>query len=253
MKYENKLFDELATQKKVAIKVSFEDEGLDFIDILNIKKFTLKHDIELLLKIAGAEAKRDFKDANKIGVEKIVAPMIESSFALSKYIKTALSFVDPKIIRLGFNMESKQCFDNIEIILSAKESDFLTSITVGRGDLAESYNLDRYEGSVNSSKIYDITKKTFLLGKSKGLKTYLGGSMNHQSEEFVLKLKSENLIDFFETRNMVFDISVLDNHSFDQIIDLAFDFEKNKMEARRSYYELLYNEDFERLKRLSNL
>ena len=253
MEFKNQLFEKLAKKRKIAIKVSFEDEGLDFVDVLNAKKLTLTYGIELLIKLAGAEAKRDFKDANKIGVDKIVAPMIESPFALSKYIKTALNFIDPKKIGLGFNMESKQCFENIESILETKESNHLSSITVGRGDLAESYGLDRYKGTVNSKEIYEITYKTFSLGRSKGLKTYLGGSMNYQSVDFIRELKNDNLIDYFETRNVVFDINVLDDFPFNKMIDLAFEFEKNKMEARRSYYELLFNEDFERLKRLGNL
>jgi hypothetical protein len=252
MEFKNELFRRLAKENKIAIKVSFEDEGLDFVDVLNAKKLTLTLGIELLIKLAGAEAKRDFKDVNKIGVDKIVAPMIESPFALSKYIKTALNFIDPKKIKLGFNMESKQCFENIESILETKESSHLSSITVGRGDLAESYGLDRYKGSVNSQEIYEITHKTFSLGRSKGLKTFLGGSMNYQSIDFINKLKNDNLIDYFETRNVVFDISVLDDFSFNEIIDLAFAFEKNKMESRRNYYELLFNEDFERLKRLGD-
>jgi len=76
--------------------------------------------------------------------------------------------------------------------------------------------------------------------------------MNYQSVDFISELKNDNLIDYFETRNVVFDINVLDDFPFNKMIDLAFEFEKNKMEARRSYYELLFNEDFERLKRLGN-
>lgn len=77
--------------------------------------------------------------------------------------------------------------------------------------------------------------------------------MNYQSIDFINELKKDNLIDFFETRNVVFNINVLDDLPFNEMIDLAFAFEKNKMVARRSYYELLFNEDFERLKRLGNL
>jgi hypothetical protein len=36
MDYNNKLFNELSSKNLVGIKVSFEDEGLDFIDVLNI-------------------------------------------------------------------------------------------------------------------------------------------------------------------------------------------------------------------------
>ena len=42
MNYNDKLFDNLCKKKLLGIKVSFEDEGLDFIDVLNIKKLCLK-------------------------------------------------------------------------------------------------------------------------------------------------------------------------------------------------------------------
>ncbi|MDA9963679.1 aldolase/citrate lyase family protein [Schleiferiaceae bacterium] len=253
MNYNDKLFDNLCDKNLLGIKVSFEDEGLDFIDVLNIKKLCLNKGIDLLLKIGGAEAKRDFKDANKIGVQKIVAPMIESSFALSKYIKTAESFVDLKKVSLGFNMESRQAYDNIHEMSNTNEFQRLSAITVGRGDLTESFGYDRYAGAVNSNEIYKVTRDTFLIGRNFGLKCYLGGSMNVESEQFVNQLLKENLLDYFETRNVVFSIKALEIYSFQELINIAFKFEQSKMSVRRSYYEKLYNEDLTRLERLKGL
>jgi hypothetical protein len=253
MEYNNKLFDELASKKLIGIKVSFEDEGLDFIDVLNIKKLTIHKKIDLLLKIAGAEAKRDFKDANKIGINKIVAPMIESKFAFSKYINTARNFVNLDNIKLGFNMESRQAYENIDEILNSDEAKYLSAITVGRGDLTESYGIDRYNGGVNSEKIYKVTHDTFSIGRKHNLKCYLGGSLNIDSEEFIKKLIKQNLLDFFETRNVVFNVEALKIDNFKNLINLAFDFEKSKMENRRFYYEKLYNEDLTRLERLNKI
>lgn len=253
MNFENKVFLNLAAKKNIAIKVSFEDEGLDFIDVLNIKKFTLKNNIDLLLKVAGAEAKRDFKDANKIGVEKIVAPMIESSFAFRKYISSVKQIIkDPKTT-FGFNMESHQCYNNIDEILSTEEARSINALTVGRGDLAESFGFDRYNGGVNSNEIFEITKETFEKAKAKNLKCYLGGSMNKESEAFCNELIDLNLLDYFETRNMVFSVKALSEFSFEELIEVAFSFEFEKMNTRRSYYESLYNEDVTRLNRLKKL
>lgn len=253
MDFNNTELKKLSSEKNVGIKVSFEDEGLDFIDVLGIKKLTLKHDIDLLLKVAGAEAKRDFKDANKIGVSKIVAPMIESHFAFKKYISSAKQIIkDPKTT-FGFNMESKQCYYNLDEILATDEVNFLSAITVGRGDLAESFGFDRYSGGVNSNEIFNITKETFEKGKSKNLKCYLGGSMNKESADFCKELIDLGLLDYFETRNMVFSIKSLKEFKFEDLIELAFSFEFEKMNSRRQYYELLYNEDIARLNRLKKL
>ena len=85
-----KLIKKLIEIKKfgvTAIKQSFEDEGASFHDVLVMRKITSAAKVELNVKIGGCEAKNDIIFCRKIGVDSIVAPMVESSYAIKKFIQ----------------------------------------------------------------------------------------------------------------------------------------------------------------------
>ena len=71
------------------IKQSLEDEGASFNDIKIMKKITSAAKVDLNVKIGGCEAKNDIFFCKKIKTNSIVAPMIESEYALRKFIQCA--------------------------------------------------------------------------------------------------------------------------------------------------------------------
>ena len=80
-----KLIKKLRKLKKynvVGIKQSLEDEGATFEDLIIMRKVTKKTKIKLNVKIGGCEAKNDIFFCKKISTDSIVAPMIESEYAL---------------------------------------------------------------------------------------------------------------------------------------------------------------------------
>lgn len=79
----------------------------------------------------------------------------------------------------------------------------------------------------------------------------LGGSMTVGSKDFVVELINDNLLDKFETRNIILHKDSLKIDNFENLIDLAFEMEHSQMVTRRDYYEKLFNQDFERIKKLS--
>ncbi len=62
---------------------------------MRLKEVVSDAGLELTIKIGGCEALRDMYEARVIGVSRIVAPMIESPYALSKYLK-ALRMAFPR-------------------------------------------------------------------------------------------------------------------------------------------------------------
>ena len=64
-----------------AVKAEFEAEGASFRDLVRLRRLTAHQDIALHLKIGGVEAIRDIKDAIDLGVDGLIAPMVESAFA----------------------------------------------------------------------------------------------------------------------------------------------------------------------------
>jgi len=247
----SKTINNLIEDDLMGIKVSFEDEGADFMDVIFLKAFCDKNKIPIVLKIAGAEAIRDIKDASKLQVRKLVAPMIESVFALEKFIKSVDKYYTIDGGKICINLESKQAYDNIEEMFSSKYINKLSSVTVGRGDLVQSYEMDRYDGAVDSDKIFDITRNIFKLARSKNLGCAVGGSMTVGSEDFIKRLISENLLDIFETRNVMVKCEALEKYKFSDIIESALDFELNYLMFKYTMWDTLMSHDKLRIQRLS--
>ena len=70
------------------VKQSLEDEGVSFQDIKIMRVLTNKIKLKLNVKVGGCEAKNDIIFCTTIKADGIVAPMIESSYALKKFIQT---------------------------------------------------------------------------------------------------------------------------------------------------------------------
>ena len=247
----NPVILQLASNNLVSIKTSFEDEGADFIEVLFLKTFCDRNNIPLILKVGGGEAIRDIKDANKMQISKLVAPMLESKFALEKFIQSCDKHYTVENSQLAINVESKTCYENIENISASPYFTRLSSVTVGRGDLVQSMELDRYNGAVDSEKVLDMTRSVFVIARKYGLGCTLGGSMTVSSEHFVTTLIGEGLLDKFETRNVVFDKKTLTHYSFSYLIKAALDFELNYLKSKREYYDSLFNQDVTRINKLS--
>ncbi len=247
----NQIIDELSRLGLVGIKTSFEDEGADFHEVLFLKTFCDRNQIPLVLKISGGEAIRDIKDANKMQIQKLVAPMLESKFALEKFIQSCKNYYTVEDNQLAINVESKTCYDNFKEISESTYFKELSSVTVGRGDLVQSFEMDRYNGSVDSNEILMIARNVFKIARENNLGCTLGGSMTSASEQFVKTLISEGLLDKFETRNVMFHKDALNYYSFSDLIDAALNFELNYLESKRSYYDVLFNQDLARINKLN--
>ena len=177
--------------------------------------------------------------------------MIESVFALEKFIKSVEKYYTIDGGKICINIESKQAYENIEDMFSSSYINKLSSITVGRGDLVQSYNMDRYNGAVDSDEIFDITRNTFKLARSKNLGCAIGGSMTISSEDFIKRLMSENLLDIFETRNVMVKCEALEKYKFSDKIESALDFELNYLMFKYKMWDNLISHDKIRIQRLS--
>ena len=112
---------------------------------------------------------------------------------------------------------------------------------------------DRYDGTVDSKEVLDICIEIFRKVKADGKLCIVGGSMTEKSSEFVKVLVEKQLLDKFETRNIIFNTTATGNTDFKDLINLALELEYDQMNSRREYYESLYNQDYKRIKRLSHL
>lgn len=236
----------------VGIKTSFEDEGASFNEVLRLKEICNQSKTKITLKIGGPEAIRDIKDSMIIGVKGIVAPMVESDFALQKFISAINTHIPDDIIsalQLNVNIETITAANNIEKILANQNASALYGVTVGRVDLVSSMKKDR--AYVNSDEVYELAKKVFIETKKIGAKACIGGAVSVESLEFLKKLHSERLLDKFETRYAIFDPSVaLKNLS--KTLSKAQLFEYEWMTNKMEYYSNLASQDEKRIKMIQS-
>src|SRR5665811_1546516 len=121
-----------------AVKAEFEAEASRINEVMRLKDIAGRVGLDLVLKIGGAEAITDMFEAQHIGTSLLIAPMIESSYALSKYLEAVEKYF-PKELRekmhFGVNVETKLAYENFQEMLKEKKIKLIDTITVGRVDL----------------------------------------------------------------------------------------------------------------------
>ena len=140
----------------VGVKQSLEDEGASFEEIIIMRKITRKAGLNLNVKIGGCEAKNDIYFCKGIKTDSIVAPMVESIYALKKFLQ--ISKIGKKIPLL-INIETITAIRNLDIFIKNNDLGSLSGIVLGRSDLAGSLGLEKKD--VNKKKIFKIVFDAF--------------------------------------------------------------------------------------------
>ena len=208
----------------IGIKQSFEDEGASIEDIILARRLTEISNLKSFVKIGGCEAKTDMEVCKKFGIDSIIAPMVESEFALSKFLSSADSVFDLYIV-----IETKTAYENLENLLKLGKNK-LKGIVVGRSDLTKSFNLDKSE--VDSVFINNIVHDILIKSISYNLKTTLGVNISIKSSDFIKNQFEENLLDRIETRNIVLELNQHNINDMDNSIKKILDFEINLLEDK---------------------
>ncbi len=231
----------------VGVKAEFEAEGTRKEELLRLKEICLRADVSLTLKIGGCEAVTDMYDARNIGVDYLVAPMIESPFALQKYLRS-IDLVFPedeqKTIDFLINIETFLAVQNFDAMLKIPEIKKLDGIVIGRVDLVGSLGLDRK--SVNTERIFKITKEVLSKAKRQNLTCVVGGAISTDSLQFLRDLP-EGLVDRYETRKICFSCSQALKKDADNGILNAVKFELLWLKNKRNYYKAIAQEDDNRI------
>lgn len=229
------------------IKISLEDEGLTFEQACAIACKLHRTGTAINMKIGGAEAISDMRFADMIGCDGCVAPMIESPYALKKFISSIFRHkFDFK--RLYMIFESQTSYDKRKEIFESSDMKHLNGIVLGRSDFIQSYGKSKEH--VDSDFCFEKAKNIFTLAKAKNLTTIMGGNISINSQKFVTDLYKENLLDYVETRNVKIKLNdyVIDNLA--ECIKSAILFEIEFLKSKYEKLTFLANTD---QKRISNL
>ncbi len=235
------------------VKAEFETEGTRLNELMRLKDVASRAGVGIVLKIGGPEAVRDIHDALLVGVDSIVAPMVESAYALSKYLEAIEKHV-PEDVRKGLmvavNIETVGAYQEFSDMLKLPNINILNRITVGRGDLCGSMGLGRRNADdINSEKVLVVTMDICGQAKTANLETTLGGWITPESIPFVGRLAERELLNSFETRKVVFDATEGLKDPM-RGLELANDFEACWLENKRDLYARIAAEDEARIKTL---
>lgn len=231
----------------VGVKAEFEAEGTRLEEAMRLKEVVTKAGLELTIKIGGCEAIKDMYEARVIGVSRIVAPMVETPYALKKYLAaTKLVFSPEEREEVCFlvNIETITGYNNLDAMLELPEIKDLGGIVLGRVDMTGSMGLTREE--VNSDKIFEIAKNIGLKAKAKGLEHLIGGGVSAESLPFFKKLPA-GTVDRYETRKVIFKCPAALEENADKAILKAVGFELMWLKNKREFYGAIHKEDEQRL------
>ena len=232
----NTLKDLKENHHVIGIKAEFEAEGTRLEEALRLKEVVTKAGLELTIKIGGCEAIKDMLDARTIGVNTIVAPMIETDYAMSKFTKAAkFVFPNEEFLDMNFliNVETITGFENINKMVNSPCFKDISGCVLGRVDMTGSMGLTRED--INCDKIYDIAHSLSEKMQASNKMMIIGGGVSAHSLPFFSKLP---YLTKFETRKVIFDAKkALNDNNADKGILKAVGFElmwlKNKREFMR--------------------
>ena len=229
-----------------AVKLEFEAEGTQPQEADALNEIAKTADLDLTVKIGGCEAVRDIFDTKKLEAKTIIAPMIESPYALKKFVNAVKNiFENIDDIRLFINIETVTALKNFEDIVNSSYFKFVSGTTLGRGDLACSMGLNRE--NVNCKEIFDIANSISKNMKEKNKEFFIGGGVFSESLPF---FKNLSYINGFETRKIVFDKNILNLKNADEGIIKAINFEIEWLKYKQKKFGIIYAQDMKRLESL---
>ncbi len=177
----------------VSVKAEFEAEGTRPDELARLIDVARSANLPLTVKIGGCEAIRDLLESKQIGVRYIVAPMVETAYALSKFVaaKHAVYHEDElEDTDFLFNMETISAYDAREdIVAHAARKPGVEGVVFGRVDFVGSIAGSR--DSINDDAVTDRIVAVAKLCKAAGLDLVVGGGVSIDSVPALRRIRAD--------------------------------------------------------------
>jgi len=237
----------------VGIKSEFEAEGSRMDELLRISEITRKSGLNMGIKIGGCEAVSDLYNCKLLGAEYIIAPMIETPYALSKYIDAknkVFNESERNDVKFLFNLETISAFEKIDSIIEVgQKQNGVDGIVFGRVDFVGSLGFDR--SKIVSDEILQYINPVAQKCKDHNLEFVVGGAVAKETISSVEEVRKTYLTRF-ETRKIIFDANILDSNNLNKALENAVKFELLWLKNKQDYYNNISVEDISRIEMLSD-
>ena len=198
---------------------AFEDLTRD--DVVNLKELADVVGLGFTLKVGGSEAYRDTKLAKEIGIKKLVVPMIESAYALEKFISVVEEvYHDDEFPEIYANIETFNGAALLDEILCSENCQRMGGIIFGRTDMCGSLGLTSQD--VDNEEIYQYALSISNQVAKSGKPLYIGGRVSPHSISF---FKNLPYMSGFETKKILFNAKILNSDKPQDAILAALEFE----------------------------
>lgn len=237
----------------VSVKAEFEAEGTRVDELLRLMDIARAAGLPLTVKIGGCEAIRDLLESRQVGVRYVVAPMVESVYALQKFIAAknqVFNEDEQEDTRFLFNLETISAYEQrVPMVEAAAVKGGSDGVVFGRVDFVGSMGRDR--DSVNEMDITERIIDVAALLRSRGLDLVVGGGVSMDALP-ALRAIAEVHLSRFETRKVVFDGQAVDLSDIEQGLLNAVHFELLWLLNKRDYYGRITDEDARRIDMLDS-
>lgn len=230
----------------VGVKAEFEAEGTRSEEAMRLKEISLRAGLEMTIKIGGCEAIKDMFEAASLGTGHLVGPMVETPYALRKYLaatRVAFDADQREDMEFLINLETITACRHFDEMLRLPEIDQLEGIVLGRVDLTGSMGLGR--DAANSREILDLCLSMAAKAKAHGKTVVVGGAVSVHSIPFFQEFPPGHL-DRFETRKVVFSCPGALRNREESFLK-AVEFELLWLKNKKNYYGAIHREDDARL------
>ncbi|MCB1159502.1 MAG: aldolase [Leptospiraceae bacterium] len=201
------------------LKGGTETEDMDYEELSFLKALS-KDIMPLKVKIGGVEARTDIRFCHSVHVNSILAPMVESEYALRNFVQTLKALIpraDYEKIRKSINLETITGYRNIMEIVDSKFFEELDDITAARSDLSASMNL-----VPDDPEVMRVTSQIVKISRSKGKGTCVGGTITRQNFAAI----AEGIVpDMINSRHIIVNVEKAKKVGLNEVPEAMLEFE----------------------------